>query len=61
VGKDPCRFKRKSSQNLLGEPGRKQEVGTSMIWWYRYTNGEKRCIGFQEGMVLEWKRILSEN
>lgn len=44
-------------RELLGEPGRKQEVGESVIWWYRYASGERRCVAFKEGKVLGWKKV----
>lgn len=42
-------------KDLLGDPGREQVTFEWTVWWYRYANGLTRCIGFQEGKVLDWK------
>jgi hypothetical protein len=52
-------LKKSQVKDLLGEPGREQEVGNWLIWWYRYTNGMIRCVGFQEEKVVDWKNVPS--
>ena len=53
-------LKKSQVKDLLGEPGRKQEFGDWLIWWYRYTNGMKQCVGFQGEKLKDWENVPSE-
>jgi hypothetical protein len=43
------------ARGLIGEPGNIQQLQEVEVWWYRYGNGTRKCIGIRDARVFDWK------